>query len=55
MRPAGLKAFEERKEDKSAIYSYEQKNGIQLDDVYEQQFRANPHAWEFFQAQAAWY
>lgn len=55
MRPAGLKAFDARKEEKSAVYSYEQKNAIQLDDVYEQQFRANPQAWDFFQAQAAWY
>src|SRR5947199_424834 len=47
MRPAGLKAFEERTEEKSGIYAYEQENA-RLDDAYEQQFRANKKAWDFF-------
>ena len=55
MRPAGLKAFDEQTEDKSGVYSYEQRDGIELGDEYEQQFRANTAAWEFFQTQAAWY
>ncbi len=55
MRPAGLKAFEERTEEKSAIYAYEQEKTTELDATYEQQFRANTQAWDFFQAQAAWY
>src|SRR5689334_96598 len=55
MRPAGLKAFEQRAEEKSGIYAYEQKNAAELDPTYEQQFRANQKAWDFFQAQAAWY
>ncbi len=55
MRPAGLKAFEERVEERSGIYSYEQENAARFDAVYEQQFRANKQAWDFFQAQAAWY
>jgi uncharacterized protein YdeI (YjbR/CyaY-like superfamily) len=54
MRPAGIKAFEARKEDKSAIYAYEQENP-QLDEASEQQFRANDAAWTFFQSQAAGY
>jgi len=54
MRPAGLKAFEERAEEKSGLYSYEQENA-ELNDAYEQQFRANTKAWDFFQAQTAWY
>jgi uncharacterized protein YdeI (YjbR/CyaY-like superfamily) len=54
MRQAGLKAFEERTEEKSEIYAYEQKNA-KLNDAYEQQFRANKKAWDFFQAQAPWY
>ena len=54
MRPAGLKAFEQRTEEKSGIYAYEQENA-RLDDAYEQQFRANKKAWDFFQTQAAWY
>jgi uncharacterized protein YdeI (YjbR/CyaY-like superfamily) len=54
MRPAGLKVFEERAGEKSGIYAYEQENA-RLDDAYEQQFRANKKAWDFFQTQAAWY
>jgi uncharacterized protein YdeI (YjbR/CyaY-like superfamily) len=54
MQPAGLKAFEQRKEDKSGIYSYEQ-GDAKLDDAFEQQFRANQSAWEYFQKQAPSY
>ena len=55
MRPAGLKAFEARAQEKSGIYAYEQRNNAKLDEAYEQQFRANKQAWDFFQAQAAGY
>ena len=55
MRPAGLKVFEEHAKDKSGIYAYEQRNAAKLDEAYAQQFRANKKAWDFFQAQAAWY
>lgn len=55
MRPAGLKAFEGRTEENSSIYAYEQEKSAELDAAYEQQFRANNQAWDFFQAQAAWY
>lgn len=54
MQPAGLKAFEQRSEAKSGIYAYERLNAA-LDATQEQQFRANSGAWEFFQAQPAWY
>ena len=54
MMPAGIAAFEKRKDEKSAIYAYEQKDAA-LPEEYEQQFRANEKAWEFFQAQPAWY
>ena len=55
MQPSGLKAFAERREEKSGIYAYEQRDGIELDDAYERQFRANDAAWAFFQTQAASY
>ena len=55
MHPAGLKAFAERTEDKSVIYSYEQRKLAELDPAAEQQFRANQAAWEFFQTQPAGY
>ena len=54
MRPAGLRAFEHRREDKSAIYSYE--NAVRtFDPSDEKTFRANRKAWQFFNAQAPSY
>lgn len=55
MRPAGLKAFGERKEAKTGIYAYEQREAAVLDEAAEQEFRKNAKAWNFFQAQAPWY
>lgn len=55
MHPAGLKAFAERVEDKSVIYSYEQRKQAELDAADEQRFRANQAAWDFFHAQTASY
>jgi uncharacterized protein YdeI (YjbR/CyaY-like superfamily) len=54
MRPAGLKAFQARKEYRSGIYSYEQRSE-KLPDPYETIFKRNMKAWDFFQAQSAWY
>lgn len=49
MHSAGFKVFEERVEAKSGLYGYEQRQTIELGDAYEQQFRANQKAWDFFQ------
>lgn len=54
MRPAGLKAFEARLAERSAIYSFEQRN-IAFAAAQERQFRANKAAWTFFQSQAPSY
>jgi uncharacterized protein YdeI (YjbR/CyaY-like superfamily) len=54
MMPAGLAAFEARKQEKSGVYSYENRPR-QLSAEYEQKFRANQKAWEFFQSQAPYY
>ena len=51
MRPAGLAAFERRSDDKTAIYSYEQRKAAELDPEQERRFKANERAWEWFQAQ----
>lgn len=51
MRPAGLKAFEQRTDERSAIYSYEQRTKARLDPEAERSFRTNKTAWAFFQAQ----
>ena len=55
MRPAGLAAYEQRTEERSGVYAYEQRDAATLGDDYERQFRANEQAWAFFQAQTAWY
>jgi len=51
MRPAGLRAFERRTDERSAIYGYEQRTKARLDPEAERSFRANKKAWAFFQAQ----
>lgn len=54
MRPAGLKAFAARKENKSGIYAYEQRRD-QLEEPYNGRLKKNKAAWDFFQAQPPWY
>lgn len=54
MTPAGQKAFEARKEDKTGIYSHE-KEHIILDPAYEQEFKTHEKAWDFFKKQAPSY
>ncbi len=51
MTPTGLKAFELRADERSAIYAHEQRHAAELDEAAERQLRANQQAWEFFQAQ----
>ena len=50
MQAAGLQAFQARKENKSGIYSYEQRDD-QLPEMYAQILRDDQPAWDFFQAQ----
>jgi uncharacterized protein YdeI (YjbR/CyaY-like superfamily) len=54
MKPAGLKAFEARDAEKTAIYSHEQEDA-KLDAEFEKQLKANKKAWEFFERQAGSY
>lgn len=54
MHPAGIKAFEARRENRSGIYSFEQQN-ISFSPEQEETFRANSIAWKFFMAQPPWY
>ena len=53
--PAGQAAFEKRKDETSRIYSYEQRDKIELDETYLKQLKANPKAYDFFQEQAPSY
>jgi uncharacterized protein YdeI (YjbR/CyaY-like superfamily) len=55
MRPAGVKAFELRKEDQSGIYAYENRKLAEFGKTEERQFRARTKAWNFFQSQPAGY
>ncbi len=55
MRAAGLAAFERRKEARSGVYAYEQKEGAELPEWCVGRFRKEAAAWEWFQGQAAWY
>jgi uncharacterized protein YdeI (YjbR/CyaY-like superfamily) len=55
MAPAGVAAFEARADERSAIYSYEQRRNPVLDAEQERRFRAVPEAWEWFQASAPSY
>lgn len=61
MRPAGIAAFEKRKDNKSKVYSFEQDH-IAFAKEQEKTFKTNKKAWEFFQSQppsyrkpATWY
>lgn len=54
MQPAGIKAFQARKEYKPGIYSYEQRKA-ELDGLYEERLRQNKAAWDFFHNQPASY
>ena len=55
MRPAGVKAFELRTEEKSGIYAYENRKSAVLGAAAEKQFRSRRKAWAFFQKQPAGY
>jgi uncharacterized protein YdeI (YjbR/CyaY-like superfamily) len=50
MRPAGAKAFKAKIENKSGIYSYEQRSA-ELPQPYSGKLKKNKAAWDFFQAQ----
>jgi uncharacterized protein YdeI (YjbR/CyaY-like superfamily) len=54
MQPAGLKAYESRKEYRSGIYSYEQRSP-ELVEPYLGKLKRNKTAWKFFQAQPPYY
>ena len=54
MRPAGRKAFAARRENRSGVYSYEQRPP-HLVEPYRSIFRKNKKAWAFFEAQPPGY
>jgi uncharacterized protein YdeI (YjbR/CyaY-like superfamily) len=54
MRPAGLEAFARRRENRSGIYSYEQRTA-DLPEPYAKIFKKNKLAWKFYQEQPPGY
>jgi uncharacterized protein YdeI (YjbR/CyaY-like superfamily) len=48
MRPAGEAAFARRRDDRTAIYSYEQRKNPQLEPEEQAQLEADAAAWEYF-------
>jgi uncharacterized protein YdeI (YjbR/CyaY-like superfamily) len=54
MMPAGIAAYEKRKESRSGVYAYENE-AKQLSDEYEKRFKNSETAWNFFEKQANWY
>jgi uncharacterized protein YdeI (YjbR/CyaY-like superfamily) len=54
MRPAGLKAFEARQENRSGIYSYEQRPK-ELPEPYAKRLKKNKAAEEYFESRPASY
>jgi uncharacterized protein YdeI (YjbR/CyaY-like superfamily) len=55
MKPAGLAAFAARQDDRSAIYSYEQRKSAAFSPDQEKRFRRSGKAWRFFSAQPPGY
>jgi uncharacterized protein YdeI (YjbR/CyaY-like superfamily) len=54
MRPAGLRAFNARTEERSRIYAFEQ-GAVELPKEAERQLRADPAAWSYWQARPPGY
>lgn len=54
MTPVGLEAFAARQENRSGIYSYEQRSA-ELPGPYQRLLKKNESAWKFFEAQPSSY
>jgi uncharacterized protein YdeI (YjbR/CyaY-like superfamily) len=55
MAPAGLAAFAARSDDRSAIYSHEQREAAELKADQQARFEADAAAWAWFQSRAPSY
>ncbi len=54
MTKAGMAAFEARREDRTGVYAFEQRNPG-LSEEYRRQFRTRRAAWTYFEGEAPWY
>jgi uncharacterized protein YdeI (YjbR/CyaY-like superfamily) len=48
LAPAGLRAYEARREDRTGIYSFERRQAAELPPDFEKRFRARRKAWKWF-------
>jgi uncharacterized protein YdeI (YjbR/CyaY-like superfamily) len=55
VHPAGQRAFEQRSEARTGIYSYENRHQATFDRAQTRRFKANRAAWAWFSAQPPWY
>jgi uncharacterized protein YdeI (YjbR/CyaY-like superfamily) len=55
MRPAGVRAFEARRDARSGVYSFERPEPAALSDADERRFKTHKKAWAFFQSQPPGY
>ena len=55
VQDAGMKAFERRSADRSAIYAYENRKSAKFDPAAQQKFQSNRPAWNFFRQQPPGY
>jgi uncharacterized protein YdeI (YjbR/CyaY-like superfamily) len=55
MRPTGLKAYEERKGERSGAYAFEQSQIADFDAALLKRFKANNEAWTFYNDQPPGY
>ena len=55
MRPAGLAAFRSRRDDRTAVYSFEQARAPRLPADLERIMRRSATAWVFFRSRTDWY
>lgn len=55
MRPAGLRAFEARKDERTGVYAFERKSPAAFSKTDETRFKSHRAAWAFFQAQPPGY
>jgi uncharacterized protein YdeI (YjbR/CyaY-like superfamily) len=53
MRPAGLAAFEQRSDERTGVYSFE--NETELAPEYDAQLRSNKTASDYFESRPPWY
>ena len=55
MQPAGIKAYQARKPEKTGIYAFENRENAGLSEENIKLFKKNKKAWEWFSKQAATY